>query len=295
MTRTVFPSICIAQDNPQFPDYLRHIPNPPKLLYCRGNVDLLDRPAIAVVGTRKMTSYGGQAADAVAQELVRAGVVVVSGMALGVDARAHTSTLDAGGSTIAVLGSGIDTLTPFTNERLGRRILENKGLVVSEYPGTYPADQWTFPARNRIISGLSLGVVIIEADRESGSLITARHALEQGRDVFAVPGNIFAASSSGTNYLIAQGARPVLAASDIVQEYVERGLVPTAETRELPTLNDPVASAIFAILASSGPQHIDVLVRETKFDVARISGTLSLLELRGIVASDGRGTWTAKK
>ncbi|MEK7125192.1 MAG: DNA-processing protein DprA [Patescibacteria group bacterium] len=295
MNRTASDSISIAQDHSQFPDYLRHIPNPPKLLYCRGNVELLRGPAIAVVGTRKMTSYGGQAADAIVQELVRAGVVVVSGLALGVDARAHASTLDAGGATIAVLGSGIDTITPFNNERLGNRILEHNGLIVSEYPGTYPADQWTFPKRNRIISGISLGVIVIEADRESGSLITARHALEQGRDVFAVPGNIFAASSAGTNHLIAQGARPVLTASDITQEYAERGLIRTRTPAQLPTLNDPVASAIFAILTHSGPQHVDALVRETKFDVARISGTLSLLELRGMVISDGRGMWTAKK
>lgn len=287
--------VVLKRSDPRFSDRLRHIHDPPKLLYCRGNVQLLSRLAIAVVGTRKMTGYGGQATDAVVRQLVSAGFVVVSGLALGVDARAHKSTLEARGDTIAVLGSGIETITPTTNLRLGEEIIRQGGLIISEYPAVTRADKWTFPMRNRIISGLSLGVVVVEADRESGSLITAQCALDQGRDVFAVPGNIFAATSSGANHLIAQGARPVVSPTDIVEEYSERGFVNPPGARRQPALKDPVASAVFAILNAQGPQNVDALARETKFDVSKISATLSVLELQDIVASDGHGTWTVKK
>ncbi len=202
-----------------YPERLRQIHEPPAMLYMRGDMLPQDDIAIAIVGSRKCTQYGKQVSYDLAFSLAKAGVTIVSGMALGIDGEAHRGALDAGGRTIAVLGTGIDekSIYPHTHLSLAQRILKN-GVVMSEFePGT-PGLPHHFPQRNRIISGLSLGVVVVEGSEKSGSLITANFALEQGKDVFAVPGPIFAQTSIGTNKLIQQGAKLILNAQDVLDE-----------------------------------------------------------------------------
>ncbi|HYU64864.1 MAG TPA: DNA-processing protein DprA, partial [Candidatus Paceibacterota bacterium] len=199
-----YPIINLTRKDKTYPKLLSQIHQPPKMLYYRGNISLFQTPCLAVVGTRKLTPYGQEATRFLVHDLIKASCTIVSGLALGIDAAAHTAALEAGGNTIAVLGSGIDdeSIYPRTNFNLAHKILNHNGLIVSEYPEGTKAQHFTFPARNRIISGLSRGVVVIEADRESGALITAQFALEQNRDVFAIPGSIFAPRSIGTNSLI---------------------------------------------------------------------------------------------
>ena len=203
----------------RFPAKLRMLKNPPALLYCLGTLPNFNKHVvIGAVGTRSCTDYGIKAAHHICSGLARAGVIVVSGMALGIDAASHAATLNADGFTIAVLGSGVDVVYPKTNENLYHQICR-RGLVMSEYPPLSSATRYTFPERNRIISGLSDGVLVIEADQKSGALITAKDALFQGRDLFAVPGSVFSSASRGPNQLITEGAKLVTDAYDILAEY----------------------------------------------------------------------------
>ncbi|MCI8332515.1 MAG: DNA-protecting protein DprA [Clostridiales bacterium] len=203
----------------RYPAKLRMIQNPPALLYCLGTLpDFNKHVMISAVGTRSCTDYGIKATHHICSGLARAGVIVVSGMALGIDAASHSAALHANGFTVAVLGSGVDVIYPKTNEALYHQICR-QGLVMSEYPPLSSATRYTFPERNRIISGLSDGVLIVEADQKSGALITAKDALFQGRDLFAVPGSIFSPASRGPNQLIAEGAKLVTDAYDILAEY----------------------------------------------------------------------------
>lgn len=204
----------------EYPDRLRQIYAPPSVLYVLGSLEGLDQSlAIAMVGTRSHTSYGKRAASDIAEGLARRGVAVVSGLAAGIDADSHGAALRAGGRTIAVLGNGIDTIYPASNRELHRLILERDGAVITEFPPGSGVQPYHFPIRNRIISGLCQGTVVVEGARHSGSLITAGHALAQGRDVFAVPGNIYSPMSQATNWLISQGAVPVASWRDILEEY----------------------------------------------------------------------------
>ncbi|MBO9370441.1 MAG: DNA-processing protein DprA, partial [Chloroflexi bacterium] len=224
-----------------YPKLLAEIPDPPPVLYVRGELKPEDAWAVAVVGTRRASTYGREVTRRLVSVLAQSGVTIVSGLARGVDAVAHQTALEAGGRTIAVLGCGIDLVYPPEHRELARRIAA-QGALVSEYPlGTQP-EPGNFPPRNRIISGLSLGVVITEAGRDSGALITADYAAEQGRDVFAVPGSILSAGCAGTNRLIQDGAKPVLDAADILQELnltmvaeqkEARQALPTTETEAL--------------------------------------------------------------
>lgn len=259
-----------------YPKLLRQITDPPTVLYCRGNVSLLNSECFAVVGTRSMTPYGREATQQIVPGLARH-FTIVSGLALGVDAVAHRATLDCGGKTIAVLGSGINLITPETNLRLGQDILKNDGLIISEHPGKKPAGKQSFPERNRIISGLSKGVLIIEADEKSGSLITARLAGEQNRDVFAVPGNIFSSKSMGPHKLIRTGAKLVASAHDVLDDYSK---LPLAKYSHLSTA-DPVHSAILAILETHGPLNIDNIIEHSKLGASEIMGALALMEIQG--------------
>ena len=204
----------IYADSPEYPRHLRDIPRAPKKLYCIGNTELMREPGIAIVGTRRCSSYGSRLAYEAGKMIASCFVTVVSGMAEGIDARAHLGCLDAGGSTIAVLGTGIDVCYPPSNRDLYRRIAE-KGLIVSEYGPGDRTGPWAFPERNRIISGLSNAVIVVEGALKSGSMITANIALEQGRDVFAVPGNIYSANSEGVNRLIRDGAMPITSVEEI--------------------------------------------------------------------------------
>jgi DNA processing protein len=258
---------------PELPPLLRSIHDPPVGLFVRGaaSFDLLARPAVAVVGARACSGYGATVARSVARELAAAGLVVVSGLARGVDAEAHRGALDAGGTTIAVLGCGIDRDYPAAHADLARRIAET-GLIVSEYaPGVEPAP-WRFPARNRIVAGLCAATVVVEARERSGALITADLALEEGREVFAVPGEITSALSAGTNGLLKLGATPLTSAADVLASL---------------GIETPVSDTGFPLLELL-PATADELVRRTGRDSAEIARELVELELAGrIVAHDG--------
>ena len=207
----------LSIENPKYPMLLRQIYDPPKFLYVLGNVNILNNLSVAIVGCREASQYGKSCAKYFAYNLAQQEINIVSGLAKGIDSFSHIGAIDTKGKTIAVIGSGLDVIYPKENEILAKQILANGGTIISEYPlGTKP-NKNNFPARNRIISGLSRGVIIVEAKEKSGSLITANFALEQGREVFAVPGNINSINSIGTNNLIKDGAIPVCNYSDVLQ------------------------------------------------------------------------------
>lgn len=262
----------------ELPPLLAAIHDPPPQLYLRdgGALELLAGPAVAIVGARACSPYGAQVARTLARELARAGVCVVSGMARGIDAEAHRGALEAGGPTVAVLGCGIDRDYPAAHAELARRI-GAVGLVVSEYgPGVEPAP-WRFPARNRIISGLCAATVVVEARERSGALITADFALEEGREVFAVPGEITSGLSAGTNALLRAGAAPLLSSADVLEVLG----IEAARAREPPA---GAAAAVLALLAD-GPATSDELVRRSGLAVEAVVAALVELELGGLAAT----------
>jgi DNA processing protein len=268
----------------QLPPLLRAIHDPPARLYVRGDpeLEILARPAAAIVGARTCSPYGAQVARTLARELAGAGVVVVSGLARGVDAEAHRGALDAGGTTVAVLGCGVDRDYPAAHAELARRIGDSGGLVVSEYePGVEPAP-WRFPARNRIIAGLCVATVVVEARERSGALITADFALEEGRDVLAVPGEITSALSAGTNALLRLGAVPVTSAADVLEVF---GLLP--EQRSRPRVEGTAATVLEAL-----PATMDELVQRTGLAAGPIAAALAELELSSLVV-EGEGVFRA--
>jgi DNA processing protein len=268
-----------------YPTLLAEIPAPPPVLYFRGDLIETDRTAVAIVGTRRVTSYGREMAARLSADLARAGVTIVSGLARGVDGVAHQAALDAGGRTIAVLGSGINRIYPPEHRKLAARIAE-QGAVLSDYLPDTPPDGVNFPPRNRIISGLSLGVVVIEAPDRSGALITVDFAADQGRDVFAVPGPVLAENSAGCNRLIREGARLVRSADDILEDLqLRRDHRREAVTQQsLPLSEDE--RRLLAVLTLQ-PQHIDDLAELSDSTVAEISGRLMMLELQGLVRNAG--------
>jgi DNA processing protein len=267
----------VARGDPDYPPLLRELHDPPPGLFVRGAgaTELLRQPTVAVVGARACSSYGSQVARLLARELAAAGLVVISGLARGVDGEAHRGALEAGGMTVAVLGCGIDRDYPAAHAQLAARICE-RGLVISEYaPGVEPAP-WRFPARNRVIAGLAAATVVVEARERSGALITADFALEAGREVFAVPGEITSALSSGTNELVRLGATPLTAASDVLEALgVE---APEAPAREL----EGNAARVLDVLAGAAA-CVDDLVRGTGLDAAAVATALAELELAGAV------------
>ena len=262
-----------------YPPLLAELHDPPSRLHLRGGAsELLARPSVAIVGARSCSPYGAQVARELAQSLAAAGLLVVSGLARGVDAEAHRGALAAGGLTIAVLGCGIDRDYPRAHAELARRIAES-GLVVSEYPpGTEPSP-WRFPARNRIIAGLAQATVVVEARERSGALITADFALELGREVFATPGEITSALSAGTNDLLRQGATPLLSAEDVLEAL---GVEPAPQA--LPVGLSPEALDVLGRL-SDGARTLDELVRATERDPAGLAAVLTELELAGLIAA----------
>src|SRR3990167_7142442 len=253
--------IKIDQKSKRFPQLLAQIADPPKQLYCRGNLELLNSECIGVVGTRKLTSYGKESAQYITRGLATAGFTIVSGLAMGIDAVAHQITLDSGGKTIAVLGGGVDdkSIGPQINYKLAMDILKNHGLIISEYPEGFQANEKTFPQRNRIISGLSKGVLVVEAPLISGALITTRFATEQNRDVFAVPGNIFSPNSKGPNMLIGKGAKPVFSAQDIIDSYYQNMGLDLEPKNKLSTKN-PIEKQILGILDENGELSGDDII-----------------------------------
>ncbi len=269
----------LTWEDPAYPPLLRHIPDPPPVLFVRGSLAEADRWALAIVGTRRPTAYGRQAAEWFAGELARAGIPVVSGLARGIDAIAHEAALKAGGRTLAVLPCGVDRVYPLEHARLAARILE-QGALVSELPLGAPAEPGNFPARNRLISGLAVGVLVVEAGATSGALITAAHAAEQGREVFAVPGSIFSPASQGTHRLIRDGATPVTSPSELLEALNWSAAAQQVEAQlQLPA--DPIEARLLEVL-SREPQHIDDIARAAGLPVAQVSGALAVMELKGM-------------
>jgi DNA processing protein len=268
----------------EYPKRLKEIDQPPPVLYTLGEITSEDDWGVAIVGTRRITGYGRQVAEEVASVLARRGITVVSGLARGVDAVAHQSAVSAGGRTLAVLGSGVDRLYPPEHRNLAERIVQ-KGALVSDYaPGT-PPDAANFPPRNRIISGLSRAVVVIEAGEDSGALITASFAADQGREVFAVPGNINAPQSQGTNRLIRDGARPLLNPQDLLGALNLEMVVEHRQARTaLPT--DATEAALLGILGNE-PLHVDEIQSQSGLAVEKVSAALALMELKGMVRQVG--------
>jgi len=268
-----------------YPRLLKEIYDPPYILYIRGEFRPEDEFAIAIVGTRKLSPYGQQAAANLARELAQAGLTIVSGLAMGIDTLVHAAAVQQKARTIAVLGSAVDPfgIFPPVNRRLAEQITQNG--VISEYPPGSNALKHHFPARNRIISGLALGTLVIEAPEQSGALITARHALEQNREVFAVPGSIYSENSLGPNNLIKMGAKLVANAQDILEELDLKSLAENIKTQKI--VPDSFEEAQILALLSHEPLSVDKIVQETKLDTALISSTLSLMEMKGRVRNLG--------
>ncbi len=279
----------ITQADSEYPALLVQIPDPPPLLYVYGTL-FTEGLIIAVVGSRNATNYGIGATRQLCMDLAGQGVTIVSGMARGVDTAAHTAAMDAGGRTLAVLGTGLDRIYPRENEHLYQRIAEN-GAVISEFPLGSGPDAHRFPARNRIISGMSHGTVVVEAAARSGSLITARLAADQGRDVFAVPGNIHSFKSVGTHTLIKEGAKLAAHAWDVLDEFEathpRHKVAATPETAPRQDLTE--AEIVIMDILEADPIHIDDLVRKAEIPPGELSGTLLQLELKGLaVQSPGK-------
>ncbi len=266
---------------PSYPEMLKEIGDAPVILYTKGEIQPQDRFAIAIVGSRKLTHYGASVAEDISGNLAFMGFTVVSGMARGVDSICHRGALKAGGRTIAVLGSGPDVPYPPENKTLMDKIADS-GCVVSEFPPGTPPDKENFPRRNRLISGLSLGVLVIEATADSGALITARYALEQGREVFAVPGNITSSNSEGTNELIKKGAVLTRRAEDIVEELapVLKGFIRARDKIKIEITDEEKR---ICNLLSGEPKQIDVIFRESGLPASKALGILLGLELKGAV------------
>jgi DNA processing protein len=267
-----------------YPSLLRQIDHPPPVLYVRGELLPQDEWAVAVVGTRKATTYGKQVTEMLGGDLARNQVTVVSGLARGIDSAGHRAALEAGGRTIGVLACGLDRVYPAQNRELAHRIIAN-GALVSDYALGTPADARNFPPRNRIISGLSLGVLVVEAARRSGALITVDFALEQGREVFAVPGNITHRTSEGCNRLIHDGAKMVLGVQDILEELNLTMIEQHVEARAALPENKTEAQLILFI--SDEPVHMDEICRQTELPIQEVSSTLAMMELKGMVRQVG--------
>ena len=265
-----------------YPKLLAQIPSPPKQLYCRGNTNLLNTFCFGVVGTRKLTAYGKEAAEHIINGMQESGITIVSGLAFGVDAIAHQAALNNNLPTIAVLGSGVDdkSIYPVSNLPLAKKVLKEDGLIISEYPEGTKGYKAHFPARNRIISGISKGILVVEAQEKSGSLITARSALEQGRDVFAVPGSIFALNSRGPHFLIQNGAKPVFTAEDILAGYNMNLELPLKPKINIST-KDPSEKMILDILDKNGEMIGDEIIRTSGLEVLTAMAALSMLEING--------------
>ncbi len=275
--------IQLSIDDNRYPKHLRKIKRPPQSLYLIGNIDLLKEPGIAVVGTRRCTSYGRWAAYEIGREIASCGVTVVSGMAYGIDSRGHLGCLDAGGNTIAVLGTPIDRIYPKSNTELYKRIAE-QGLIVSEYGPGEETGSWSFPERNRIISGLSSKVVVVEGHLKSGSMITAGLALEQNRDVFAVPGNINNMNAIGTNMLIRDGAIPITSIEE-VPEILSIG-VKRSFLKVLSSCSEDEQKILMYIKVDGGAD-IEKVALKLRMDIRNVSALVSALELKGHIYRDG--------
>lgn len=287
----------LLQDDAEYPRALRSIPDPPLYLFARGAIEASDEVAVAIVGTRHATEYGRGLAYKLAHDLARRGVTVVSGLARGIDTHAHKGALEGGGRTFAVCGCGLDVVYPSENKQLMNDISQN-GAALSEFAPTVHPESWHFPARNRIISGLSAGTIVVEAAERSGALITSDFAMEQGRDVFAVPGNVHKVQSRGCHALIKQGATLVESADDVLQALNNRAL-PFVEEQEAarggsslsarpsaaPQLRDDLSASENKIWLALDvePRHIDAIALDAAMSAAEVNAALVIFELRNLV------------
>ena len=271
-------SIYLSKNNPMYPSKLLNHLQDPEPIYYQGRYELLERKSIAIVGSRKSTAYGRAVARNLAKRAAEYGVTVISGLALGIDGEAHRGALDAGGDTIAVIANGIDLCYPKSHRDLQNRIL-SKGLVISECEDGAEPRAYTFPKRNRIITALADAVIVVEAAVRSGALITAECAAEQGKMLYAVPGNITSAASLGTNKLIRDGVQPLIVLDDVFREM---GLTsPEQKAKEVNLGEDE--KLLLSILGEKGNMSIDELVKETGFTVMTVNGIITVLEMKGLL------------
>jgi len=282
----------VTWDEPRYPQLLREIYDPPPLLYVKGNTDLLNRHAISIVGTRRPTPYGNQMAERLARDLADRGLVIVSGLARGIDACAHKGALSSpNGATIGILGCGVDVIYPKENRKIFAEI-EQRGAIISEFPmGAFPAPQ-NFPIRNRLIAGMARGVVVVEGAQYSGSLITARLAMESSREVFAVPGNVTQPVAFGPNQLIKQGAKLVASWEDVIEELptpIRAELLPVETTDGAARASlveqslGPAGKTLYAMLEVDSSRHIDDLVEQSGLSSSEVLSSLFELEMKGLV------------
>lgn len=282
--------IKLKKTDTQYPKILLEIPDPPEVLYCTGNLELLNHQAcVAIVGTRKATAYGIACADKITGELAKAGAVIISGLARGIDGAAHKAALKVSGKTVAVLGDSLDKIYPPEHKRLAEEIVNKNGLIISEYPDGSQTYKANFVARNRIIAGLSKASVIIEAPEGSGALITADFALDFNREVFAVPGPINSPNSAGTNKLIQDGARPLLSSEDVLEMF---GLLPLPKQKQNANLPPEQEKIIEAL--SEDSRNLSELISLTGLDAATISKNLTMLELADKIYFHGDGKIAVK-
>lgn len=265
------------------------IPTPPSQLFFTGSLPDERRPTIAIVGTRKPTNYGKEVAHQLSYDLAKHGVVIVSGLALGIDTIAHRAALEANGTTIAVLANSVEAIYPRTNQQLGEQIIAQGGAIMSEYEPPTSARAYQFLARNRIVSGLSDAIVIIEAAKRSGTLATAAHALEQGRDVFVVPGNITSPLSAGCNSLLKQGAIPVTCVEDILERIAPEQLRP--EVQQLSLGTTPTEIAIISALESGVRDGDELFTHSQASSLAEFQQALTMLEINGAIRALGANQW----
>lgn len=280
----------LITDKHEYLEKLNIIANYPKKLYKIGQIPEKNTTTIAIVGSRKPTPYGREVAEMLATELSQHNIVIVSGLALGIDGIAHRAALRAGGVTLAVLAHGLDTIYPTTHKTLGEQIVQNKGALLSEYAPGIPPLPHQFLARNRIVSGLADAVIIVEAAARSGTLSTAAHALDQGREVFAVPGNITNPLSAGCNALIKQGALPVTSTQDIL-EIIRPTYTPT-QTQF--ALGDTQEEKTILQLLAEGQRDGDVLLENSLLDPDIFNQTLTMLEIKGLIKPLGANQWTLR-
>ncbi len=277
----------IPINDPAYPVLLKEINDPPYVLFLRGKLPNQSLPAIGVVGTRKFTNYGKLVCQEIVAPLANQGIAIISGLALGIDSIAHQTVVDNKGITVAVLGGGVDkkTVAPATNQKLSEQIIATGGAVVSEYPPGFLPTQYSFPARNRIIAGLSLGTLVIEAPITSGALITARCALDYNREVFAIPHPINSPTGAGPNNLIKMGAKLVTQATDIIESLSLAGLGDIINNKQL-LPSTPTEAKILSCL-SKEPQHIDTIIKSTGLDSPTANSALVLMEMKGKIRNLG--------
>jgi DNA processing protein len=275
-----------------YPARLQEVSPSPPVLYVRGRLTMEDHWAVAIVGTRRITAYGRQVTEQIVSVLAHAGVTIVSGLARGIDGVAHKAALEAGGRTLAVLGSGVDKIYPPEHRKLAEQIMEH-GALISDYPPGTPPEASNFPPRNRIISGLSMATVIVEADLKSGALITAEFAAEQGREVFAVPGNVLAPQSRGTNRLIQDGAHPLLDPHEIL-EVLDLTRISEHQTARMVLPSNATEAQLFGLLTHE-PLHVDEIRAQVTLPIEQVISTLALMELKGMVRQVGGMRYTAVK